>query len=408
MPILIVRQGNQKNQFVLKNNVTTIGRSPDNTLPLNDTKLLRYHCQIIKNAEGYKLMDLGAGGISVNTQKVKERLLQNEDIIKVGDGEIVFFMNETTANAQSRPAPQVKNQIPINNISQQKSTETARRGSTSHSQAVQTAAPKTDTTSVKKGISQEKTNAVIAPSKIRQPSSTYSKPMRPSKLSAKNEEQFRTKSKSKNKLLIGGAGAIAVLIIILLIVALSQSPGKKKAGDYTQEEVLKAYKDIQKEAQGNKYEKALGLAGDFIEKYKKSNYLSEVQKLVLDLKIRQREAEAMEAWNQLKKKSDAAGSDETSIIISEVKSFLTKYSGTKAVEDAQGELDTLKRLVAQESPALKKFNEVRMNIEKNFVAKKKYDEGIKEYEKFLNECKDDSIITGEVQKEIGKLKEKMK
>ena len=79
--------------FQLSDKIVTIGRSPANTIPIDDTAASRKHCMIKKEPEDtYTLVDMGsANGTTVNGAKIaKEHPLETEDRIKIGKTILVF------------------------------------------------------------------------------------------------------------------------------------------------------------------------------------------------------------------------------------------------------------------------------------------------------------------------------
>lgn len=79
--------------FQLSDKVVTIGRSPANTIPIDDTAASRKHCMIKKDPEDtFTLVDMGsANGTAVNGEKIAgEHHLETEDRIKIGKTILVF------------------------------------------------------------------------------------------------------------------------------------------------------------------------------------------------------------------------------------------------------------------------------------------------------------------------------
>jgi pSer/pThr/pTyr-binding forkhead associated (FHA) protein len=68
-----------------------IGRQPGLGITLLDTKVSREHCRLFLQATGWVVEDLGSrNGTYVNSQKVKKRLLQPGDRLRVGQTEFEF------------------------------------------------------------------------------------------------------------------------------------------------------------------------------------------------------------------------------------------------------------------------------------------------------------------------------
>ena len=75
----------------------TLGRAPDNTLVLNDSKASSHHAEIRPEGQNYNLVDLGStNGTFVNEQQVYSgvtRLLQPGDTLRIGDTRFTFEAN---------------------------------------------------------------------------------------------------------------------------------------------------------------------------------------------------------------------------------------------------------------------------------------------------------------------------
>lgn len=70
----------------------TIGRHPDNTIPLSDDLSSRFHCAVESDGVGgFSVRDLGSrNGTKVNDQRVKEARLRPGDVLRVGAHEFVL------------------------------------------------------------------------------------------------------------------------------------------------------------------------------------------------------------------------------------------------------------------------------------------------------------------------------
>lgn len=86
MPRLLVQTPEGVSQeFQLKAQVTTIGRSPRNDICIAEASVSRQHAEIFLSARGYSIRDLGSNnGVFVNGQKVVEHLLASGDVIELG------------------------------------------------------------------------------------------------------------------------------------------------------------------------------------------------------------------------------------------------------------------------------------------------------------------------------------
>lgn len=101
MPKLII----SGTTYELVDHVVTIGRSPDNTIIINNPSVSARHAQLQLADETYRLKDLGStNGTHVNSKPVTETLLRFDDRIRFGAIEARY---ESDASG-SRPLPQLE------------------------------------------------------------------------------------------------------------------------------------------------------------------------------------------------------------------------------------------------------------------------------------------------------------
>jgi len=101
MPKLII----SGTTYELVDDVVTIGRSPDNTIIINNPSVSARHAQLQLADETYRLKDLGStNGTHVNSKPVTETLLRFDDRIRFGAIEARY---ESDASG-SRPLPQLE------------------------------------------------------------------------------------------------------------------------------------------------------------------------------------------------------------------------------------------------------------------------------------------------------------
>jgi pSer/pThr/pTyr-binding forkhead associated (FHA) protein len=68
-----------------------IGRLPGLWITLQDAKVSREHCRLFRQSTGWVVEDLGSrNGTYVNTQRIKKRLLQPRDVLRVGQTEFDY------------------------------------------------------------------------------------------------------------------------------------------------------------------------------------------------------------------------------------------------------------------------------------------------------------------------------
>ncbi|HEU0003249.1 MAG TPA: FHA domain-containing protein [Ktedonobacteraceae bacterium] len=92
----------------LRSNVLTIGRAPDNQLPLQDQQASSHHAEIRPDPQGYLLVDMNSrNGTFVNEQRLMPqtpRLLISSDMIRIGETRLTYEIagaDEATVRANS-------------------------------------------------------------------------------------------------------------------------------------------------------------------------------------------------------------------------------------------------------------------------------------------------------------------
>jgi pSer/pThr/pTyr-binding forkhead associated (FHA) protein len=91
MPRLTVKLPGGTKTVPVGDEAVSIGRTSDNTLPLEGEGVSRKHAQILFVGKGYEIVDLGSrNGTKVNGQKVPRALLKHGDVIGVGPIDMVF------------------------------------------------------------------------------------------------------------------------------------------------------------------------------------------------------------------------------------------------------------------------------------------------------------------------------
>jgi pSer/pThr/pTyr-binding forkhead associated (FHA) protein len=91
-------------KFPLEAGTVTLGRGLESDIRLKDIKASRRHCQIVRTAQGYQVLDLSSGnGTFVNGAQVKQHLLKPGDRIQVGSTVITFHDGEA-APPRTSPA----------------------------------------------------------------------------------------------------------------------------------------------------------------------------------------------------------------------------------------------------------------------------------------------------------------
>lgn len=92
MARLLIKYKSGKTEGVnLEEKLTTLGRTPANTVQLQDSSASRKHCLIKLEGDVYVLRDLESGnGTTVNGQRIKDHYLQDGDLIKIGTTVLKF------------------------------------------------------------------------------------------------------------------------------------------------------------------------------------------------------------------------------------------------------------------------------------------------------------------------------
>jgi pSer/pThr/pTyr-binding forkhead associated (FHA) protein len=94
--LLVVRKGpNEGSKYMLDAEVTRAGRHPDSDIFLDDITVSRRHAEIVRQADGFHLVDAGSlNGTYVNGDRVEEARLSNGDELQIGKFKLVFFTGQ--------------------------------------------------------------------------------------------------------------------------------------------------------------------------------------------------------------------------------------------------------------------------------------------------------------------------
>ncbi|MFR9278934.1 MAG: FHA domain-containing protein [Ezakiella coagulans] len=90
--VAILRFGGEESDkiAVIRDNIS-VGRATENDVTIKDDAISKRQFHIKKTNKGYNLIDLkSANGTFVNGERVKNVILKNKDVIKIGDEIIVF------------------------------------------------------------------------------------------------------------------------------------------------------------------------------------------------------------------------------------------------------------------------------------------------------------------------------
>jgi pSer/pThr/pTyr-binding forkhead associated (FHA) protein len=71
--------------------VTTVGRSPDSDIFLDDVTVSRRHAEFVRTVQGFLVRDVGSlNGTYVDRNLIQEALLRDGDEVQVGKYRLVF------------------------------------------------------------------------------------------------------------------------------------------------------------------------------------------------------------------------------------------------------------------------------------------------------------------------------
>ncbi|MHC5040274.1 MAG: FHA domain-containing protein, partial [Planctomycetota bacterium] len=103
---IIEERGGEEEVVVLEltEDVVSIGRAVENHVRIDDPLASRIHCQIEREEESYKLVDLESqNGTQVNDRKVNVKVLEEGDRITIGEVVIIFEMEEEASKPRLKP-----------------------------------------------------------------------------------------------------------------------------------------------------------------------------------------------------------------------------------------------------------------------------------------------------------------
>ena len=93
-PALVVRSGGGRTgeTFALERPQTTIGRSPDCDIFLDDVTVSRRHAIVARGAGSFTLEDLGSlNGTFLNRHRIEKAELENGDEVQIGKYRLIFL-----------------------------------------------------------------------------------------------------------------------------------------------------------------------------------------------------------------------------------------------------------------------------------------------------------------------------
>jgi hypothetical protein len=93
-PALVVRSGGGRagEHFLPEGERTTIGRSPENEIFLDDVTVSRKHAVLIRRGDEFFIEDLGSlNGTYVNRKRIESARLESGDEVQVGKYRLTFM-----------------------------------------------------------------------------------------------------------------------------------------------------------------------------------------------------------------------------------------------------------------------------------------------------------------------------
>jgi pSer/pThr/pTyr-binding forkhead associated (FHA) protein len=93
-PALVIRSGGGRagEHFALEEERTTIGRSPDCDIFLDDVTVSRRHAVALKQGDAFVIEDQGSlNGTFLNRRRIESAELSDDDELQIGKYRLVFF-----------------------------------------------------------------------------------------------------------------------------------------------------------------------------------------------------------------------------------------------------------------------------------------------------------------------------
>jgi pSer/pThr/pTyr-binding forkhead associated (FHA) protein len=93
-PALVIRSGGGRagEHFALEQERTTIGRSPDCDIFLDDVTVSRRHAVALKQGDAFVIEDQGSrNGTFLNRRRIESAELSDDDELQIGKYRLVFF-----------------------------------------------------------------------------------------------------------------------------------------------------------------------------------------------------------------------------------------------------------------------------------------------------------------------------
>ena len=110
MPVFDIYDNKPNRRILADFERVSIGRTPDNTISVDDRLASRYHCEIRRSAAGFILADLKSRNGTCLNQAPLDRptALRNGDEIGIGSASIRFWINPEQINPAAPKLPMIK------------------------------------------------------------------------------------------------------------------------------------------------------------------------------------------------------------------------------------------------------------------------------------------------------------
>ena len=95
--VVVHRGANKGSRYLISEERTSIGRSPESEIFLDDVTVSRSHAVIARSGSGFALTDLGSlNGTYINNQSLKSSPLNCGDEIQIGKFHLIFISARKT------------------------------------------------------------------------------------------------------------------------------------------------------------------------------------------------------------------------------------------------------------------------------------------------------------------------
>jgi signal transduction histidine kinase len=92
--LIVIKGTDEGRQFALTGDVLPAGRDSSSRVRLTDTEVSRRHAEFVHTADGFRVRDVGsANGTFVNSQSIRDALLQPGDHIQIGQTVLVYTLD---------------------------------------------------------------------------------------------------------------------------------------------------------------------------------------------------------------------------------------------------------------------------------------------------------------------------